>query len=112
MIYLHLYHGRTDPAASLEDWGSEGPTFATQGIHVTYTAHIALREPANGELWFYEDMLYYDGVYYGDWTLWEEGEPIWQNGQSFTPSQENRMRIEPFSSAKATDPRQPLRVQQ
>lgn len=33
---LHLYHGRTDPAADMDDWGDGGPTL-TSIIHLQWT---------------------------------------------------------------------------
>lgn len=33
---LHLYHGRTDPAAELDDWGEGGPTL-TSIVHLQWT---------------------------------------------------------------------------
>lgn len=35
-MYLHLYHGRKDPAADLDDWGEGGPTL--EGVvHLQWT---------------------------------------------------------------------------
>lgn len=35
-MYLHLYHGRKDPAADMDDWGEDGPTL--EGVvHLQWT---------------------------------------------------------------------------
>lgn len=72
MLYIRLFHGRTDPKQNMDDWGSDGPVFGPyQFVHTTYAYHIKLgRKDDNcDELFIYEDMLYYDGVYYGDWSV-------------------------------------------
>ena len=73
-LYLHLYHGRKDPAEDLDDWGSEGPTFGPYAsIQITYGAHIKMHE-ADGfdDLRWCEDLVYYDGIYYGDLSITTE----------------------------------------
>ena len=71
-VALELFHGRSDPEEHLEDWGSQGPVFLVDYVHVTYLCEIKLGipEPAGtGDLHFVEDLVYYDGVYYGDWSV-------------------------------------------
>ena len=70
-IYLHLYHGRQFPGERLEDWGSEGPTFGPyESIQITYGAHIKMHAPDGfDDLTWYEDLVFYDGVYYGDLSI-------------------------------------------
>lgn len=78
-MYLHLYHGRTDPTADMEDWGEEGPYFGPlKEVMITYLSAIRLvgldgrdTEPltTGSLLGFYDDMIYYSGVYYGDWSV-------------------------------------------
>jgi len=78
-LYLTMTHGRTDPEQQMDDWGTEGPSIGPlKWCHITYNASINLAF-ASGEitepmlqrdpLHFHDDMLYYDGVYYGDWSL-------------------------------------------
>jgi hypothetical protein len=80
-MYLHLFHGRMDPEEDMEDWGDDGPLFGPlQYAHVTYCSDIKL-EMADGRqpewLRFHEDMVEFDGVYYGDWSVYlgEEEKP-------------------------------------
>jgi hypothetical protein len=70
-LYLHLYHGRTDPAEKLEDWGSAGPTFGPyESIQITYCSHIKMHAPDGfDDISWHEDLVFYDGVYYGDLSI-------------------------------------------
>ncbi|AOH85601.1 hypothetical protein AWL63_18330 [Sphingomonas panacis] len=96
-LYLRLYHGRRDPAEQLEDWGSEGPIIGPLAfVQTTYMCDVKFaaapevmdrffptvmagwRERglsnADGPLcdWQFSvtsDLIDYDGVYYGDWTV-------------------------------------------
>ncbi|MBM4103152.1 MAG: hypothetical protein FJ263_03755 [Planctomycetes bacterium] len=72
MVYIRLFHGRTDPGQDMDDWGSDGPVFGPYLFsHTTYGWDIKLGK-SNGncdELYVHEDMVYYDGVYYGDWSI-------------------------------------------
>ena len=72
MLYIRLFHGRTDPDQDMDDWGFDGPVLGPyQFAHTTYTCHVKLgRLDGNcDELLIHEDMLYYDGCYYGDWSV-------------------------------------------
>ena len=67
-LYLHLYHERIDPLEDLDDWGSEGPTFGPyESVQITYGAHIKMHTPDGfNDLVWCEDLIFYDGIYYGD----------------------------------------------
>jgi hypothetical protein len=72
MLYIRLFHGRTDPHQDMDDWGSDGPIFGPYEYeHTTYAWDIKLGKPGGNcdELYVHEGMVYYDGVYYGDWTV-------------------------------------------
>lgn len=72
MIAIVLFHGRRDPLGSLEDWGSDGPVFLVSWVHVTYLSRLAVGLADDGgdaEISLVEDLVYYDGVYYGDWSV-------------------------------------------
>lgn len=96
-LYLRLLHGRSDPAADLEDWGTQGPVIGPLTyVHTTYMcdvkfgAAVAVMErffpevmadwrgreiaSANGPVceWQFEilnDLIHYNGVFYGDWAM-------------------------------------------
>jgi hypothetical protein len=96
-LYLHLYHGRADPADNLEDWGSDGPVIGPLAfVHTTYMCDVKFAAapdvmdrffPAvmaewrergfsnvHGPLcdWHFtivDDLIEYDGVFYGDWSV-------------------------------------------
>lgn len=70
-VYLQLFHGRTNPNQDMEDWGTDGPVFGPlRYVHNTYKSNIKLGVgDQDEEIWFYEDMVYYDGVHYGDWSV-------------------------------------------
>ena len=71
-VYINLYHGRTYPEQDIDDWGSEGPTLGPfSQVQVTYLYNIRALD-ADGAYHFFtiiEDMVLYDGVYYGDWSI-------------------------------------------
>jgi len=72
MLYIRLFHGRTNPDQNMDDWGFDGPVLGPyKFVHTTYTSRIKLgRLDGNcDELFIHEDMLYYDGCYYGDWSV-------------------------------------------
>lgn len=80
-MYLHLYHGRKDPNQDMDDdqqahenggWGTDGGQFNITALICTYKHHIRVvtkEYPDTIDLCFNGDCLYYDGVYYGDWSV-------------------------------------------
>lgn len=75
MLYLRLFHGRTTPQEDLDDWGTDGPVFGPyEFAHITYASILRLgkQDDTCDELHCFEDLLYYDGVYYGDWTVFNQ----------------------------------------
>ncbi len=96
-LYLHLFHGRRDPSDNLDEWGIEGPTIGPlASLHVTFMCDISFATApevmeryfpaviadwqarglanADGPLceWNFpivDDLVAYDGVYYGDWAV-------------------------------------------
>lgn len=67
-VYIHLFHGRTDINADMNDWGSIGPEFGPfPYVHTTYNDHLKFGE--DSMLRSIDDMIYYDGIYYGDWSV-------------------------------------------
>ena len=75
MLYIRLFHGRTDPEQDMDDWGTDGPIFGPYiHAHTTYSSMLRLgRTDGNcDELQIHhEGMVYYDGVYYGDWSVFD-----------------------------------------
>lgn len=68
MIYLSLFHGRTDPDETLEDWGTEGPVIGPCHISFAYM-QMRIYPPDSRDIEDVPDtdgMVEYDGVYYGD----------------------------------------------
>lgn len=76
-VYVQLFHGRSNPDQDLQDWGEQGPVFLVDWFHVTYLHHIRMGDATddNMELNLVEDMLYYDGMYYGDWSVFHNLQP-------------------------------------
>lgn len=71
-VAVELFHGRTSPDENLETWGRQGPVFLVKYVHVTYLCDIKLGIPqpaGDGDLRFVGDLVYYDGIYYGDWSV-------------------------------------------
>ena len=94
-MYLHLYHGRVDPNQDMDDWGEDGPYFGPiEWANMTYMCNLRIGVGDSNELWinggvtvakdkeyrhepcFVDDMIYYDGMYYGEWSvdLWKGNE--------------------------------------
>lgn len=77
MIYLELFHGRKTKEEQLDNWGETGPVFGPLVfIHTTYKHDVAIRLVGHNEdshdLHVIGDLLYYDGMYYGDWSAFDE----------------------------------------
>ena len=80
-MYLSLLHGRKDPEQDMDNWGEDGPMFGPLAwCHITYLSSIGLCALGDDDgtgpmlsmddpMHFAYDMLYYDGVYYGDFEL-------------------------------------------
>lgn len=95
-LYLALFHGFESHEAREDcdgDWGQPDPMIGPlKYVHTTYTCHIkfafadgaavppeslaegmglynAFSEYAAGDLMTDQDCVYFDGVYYGDWTV-------------------------------------------
>jgi len=79
MIYLYLFHGRKNPDEQMDDWGEDGPTLGPlQYVHTTYRDDIKVLAAGAADsvvLSTVGDCLYYDGMYYGDWSVYEADSP-------------------------------------
>lgn len=71
-LYLTLWHGRTSPEEELNSWGRQGPVFGPlDEIHQTYGGALTMFDLGGdffGELRISNGLIYYDGIYYGDWN--------------------------------------------
>lgn len=71
--YLKLFHGRKDLEAEMEDWGESGPILGPLNyVHTTYgtTIHCSPADQSPDiDLKVIDDCVYYDGMYYGDWSV-------------------------------------------
>lgn len=76
MLYIRLFHGRTNPEQDMNEWGTDGPVFGPYDyVHTTYSSLVRLgRDDDNCEELrvLDHDLLFYDGVYYGDWSVFTE----------------------------------------
>ncbi len=98
MVYLKLFHGREDPNQDMDDWGADGPIFGPYNyIHTTYAFFIkmGLHSGEVHNLYVVEDMIYYDGMYYGDWSVFPEEICL----------KENQSLRQPYDSQKADLPK-------
>lgn len=82
-LYLSAFHGRSHAKQAMDSWGSAGPLFGPLiSCHTTYATSLGLRfESEEDEARFFsdvefpdqhymrleDDMLFYNGVRYGDW---------------------------------------------
>jgi hypothetical protein len=77
-VFLQLLHGRVDPDAQMEGYGPTGPTLGPFGwVHTTYVNDVKLGDPMGGDalasLTVANDLIYYDGVWFGDWVVIDGG---------------------------------------
>ena len=98
-VYIELFHGRADPEQDLDDWGEPGPIFGPYKFaRTTYGWH--LKFGANGDalhqLSVPDDMVYYDGLWYGDWSVFPPS--------TFLADRALQERHQPFDSAKSELP--------
>lgn len=75
-VLLHLFHGRKDPDAELDDWGDNGPVLGPcKWVHTTYSTDVKFElvgaDDDAAALHVVNDMLYYAGVWYGDWSVFD-----------------------------------------
>ena len=99
MLYIRLFHGRTNPEQDMDEWGSDGPVFGPyEFVHITHASCVRFgRQNGNCDsLYVYEDMLFYNGAYYGDWSVFTD--ETLKKGEFVTI---------PFEQSKANLPTQP-----
>lgn len=71
MPYLRLWHGRRSLDTDLEGWGEDGPTFGPfPFFHMTYCSEIKFGDDLCLEV--VDGLVFYDGLYYGDWSFTTE----------------------------------------
>jgi hypothetical protein len=90
-LALELFHGREHPDTPVQNWGSQGPVFLVEWVHVTYCwdIRIGLDVPdGEGSLETVNDLIYYDG-----WTVHDMAELERAEGLG--------ARVEIYDSAKA-----------
>jgi hypothetical protein len=108
-VYIELFHGRTPKDKELDDWGSNGPLFGPYTcIQQTYMATIRMIK-ANGDedmLWVVDDLVYYNGVYYGDFTIYSEAYIATQSRKP-VPFEERKADRKPEDKAVSPELNQP-----
>jgi hypothetical protein len=76
-LYLHLYHGRKDPAEEMQNWGFDGPTFGPLcNVGMTYFESIRYcRSKMDDDfgLTVRNDLIAWDGSWYGQFTVFIAG---------------------------------------
>ena len=88
-----LWHGRTDVSEEMNNWGKSGPVFGPfPFFHMTYRCEIAFSQECGYLLKIVDDLVYYDGKYYGDWSFFDQLD----DG--------HRCRLIPFDPQKANPP--------
>ena len=71
-LYIHLFHGRADPDQEMKDWGENGPLLGPfEWVQVTYFQTVRCGLADGSDIWLtrYDDMVFYDGMYYGDFDV-------------------------------------------
>jgi hypothetical protein len=73
MPYLMLWHGRVNPDEELSTWGENGPVFGPfPFFQMTYGIEIKFAKEDGHRLSVVHGLVYYDGMYYGDWSFFDE----------------------------------------
>lgn len=79
-LFINLFHGR-QYGEQLDEWGTQGPVFETDCgyFHMTYASDIkfgdsmrCVLEIVPSEMGGSPDCVFYDGVFYGDWSFFIE----------------------------------------
>lgn len=103
-VYLELFHGRKSVEEQLEDWGEQGPILGPFNfVHTTYATHLKIQttEGIEGDLHVVgpelPDLLYYDGIFYGDWSVFSP-DAVQDSGHAWQP------RVQLYDPAKAVPP--------
>lgn len=108
MLYVELGHGRPiDPLTGhhpdMNDWGDEGPIFKVDRLLVSYGNFLRMVVGDFDQefgLTFHEDLIYYDGVGYGDYMVTsDEGLVDLNRVQEFD---EEKAQLPEFPKAKET----------
>lgn len=91
-VFVQLFHGRKDPTEDLDDWGEQGPVFFVDWFHVTYGTHVRMGNKENDdmELRFVKDLIYYDGMYYGDMSVFGHHVPLEEIQSRLTTYEEEK----------------------
>ena len=71
---LHLYHGRKTKDEEMDDWGFDGPVLEVEGVTVTYAIDIRIMFSGQDDYLFLSEycidsLIFYDGKFYGDWSV-------------------------------------------
>jgi hypothetical protein len=82
MVYINLFHGRKDPFADMDGFGEAGPIIGP--LHFSWT-YKSLKVHACDDkvddwgdmhsLWLFNDLVFFDGMYYGDFEIWTPDDP-------------------------------------
>lgn len=96
-LYVMLFHGRKRKNEDLDNWGSDGPILGPfHWVHTTYGGNHKLGHGPEGdtlgELYLDDDLIYYDGVWYGDWSVITHLDGL------------DRKRVATFELSKSTPP--------
>ena len=98
-VGLELFHGRASIDEELDGWGEPGPVFLVDYVHVTYWSDLKLgidHSGGDGDLQRVDDLVYYDGMFYGDWSVF----PV----ELLATDLNLATRLTSFDGSKATPP--------
>lgn len=78
-IYIQLLHGRKTPDEELNGWGPDGPVLGPfDYFHSTYFTNMVFACMDEDKVWNLadskvEELVHYDGMYYGDFEITSGG---------------------------------------
>lgn len=74
---MKRFKGSSRSGREFVDAGQDGPTFRFTYVHTTYGDDLKIETLDEHEDYFtvFEGMVYYDGMFYGDWSVYSEDSP-------------------------------------
>ena len=71
MPYLKLFHGRERPGEQLDEWGDRGRSLVPIRTSMRLTSPTSSLRTNEGVLTIVGDLVYFDGMFYGDWSVFD-----------------------------------------
>jgi hypothetical protein len=88
-VYLELFHGRKTTDEEMDGWGEMGPILGPlNSFQVTYGWMRIIYDNDFIELNDTEGLIYYNGIYYGDFAVIDEETALKHKDRIESPKEE------------------------